>query len=698
MKIGIVGCGLNSDYHVRFAKTYPQADIIGLVDRDEVKATAAAQKYGVEKTFRSIKELVAAGRPDVIHILTPPTTHYLLAKEAIESGCHVLVEKPLALNAEEARALYNLADRHGVMLCAMHNHFFDPCMQKAHDLIRSGRLGEVIHVDSHYGLNTRIPAFRDYPSPNVLPWLYELPGGVFHDFMPHPLYVLLEYTGKPRQVKAVNRSCGVLPHGLSDELRLLVDGERAFGTLTFSFAALPHLHFIRIHGTKMVIEVDFNTMTTVVHPNSPLPKAVQKVIYNISDGWQRFQSTVSNVVQFVSGKLKPYQGMEVLIHRFYKAIEQNQLPPVSQEQALAVIETMDEIWKQVKIEPFDFSPIVPEHPPYPVKHTGKVLVTGGSGFLGRKLIELLIAEGYPVRALVRKLSDAEPLKKLGVEIFWGDVADKKSLEEAFCGVHVVVHAAAGTSGTVQDCERGTIQGTQNILALSETMKIRKLVYISSCSVYGVADYRNNQLVTEESALERFPERRGSYSASKQQAEQLVAQAIEKKKFPIVILRPGTIFGPGGQLFTPMLGFDLMGKAFVVIGNGKFVLPFAYVDNVAEAVIESIRNKNADNQTFNVIDQERIDKKEYMRQVIRAVHPTARFIYFPYGLLYLVVWSQEFLFKKMGRNPILTRYRLTSSQKPIIYDNSKIRTVLGWKPRVSMSEAVDRMVRFENDRR
>jgi len=571
-------------------------------------------------------------------------------------------------------------------------------MQKAHDLIRSGRLGEVIHVESHYGLNTRIPAFHQYPSPNVLPWLYDLPGGVFHDFMPHPLYVLLEYIGKPKQVKAVDRSHGVLPHGLSDELRLLIDGERAFGTVTFSFAALPHLHFVRVHGTKMVVEVDFNTMATVIHPKSPLPKAAQKVMYNLSDGWQRFRCTVSNVVQFVSGKLKPYQGMEVLIQRFYKAIEQNQLPPVSQEQALAVIETMDEIWRQVKIKPFDFAPIVPQHPPFSVRHPEKVLVTGANGFLGRRLVELLISEGYAVRALVRKLSDVESLNRLGVEIFWGDVADPVSLQESFQGVQVVVHAAAGTSGSLLDCERGTLQGTDNVLKLCEASQIRKLVYISSCSVYGVANYRNGQLVTEDSALEQFPERRGNYSASKQQAEQLVVQASEKKKFPIVILRPGTIMGPGGELFTPMFGFDLMGKVFVVIGNGKFVLPFVYLDNVAEAVIESIRNKNADNQIFNVVDQERIDKKEYMRQVIRVVHPSARVIYFPYVLLYLVVWLQEFLFKKMGRNPILTRYRLTASQKPILYDNSKIRTVLGWKPRVSMEEAIDRMVRFEKDRR
>ena len=161
--------------------------------------------------------------------------------------------------------------------------------------------------------------------------------------------------------------------------------------------------------------------------------------------------------------------------------------------------------------------------------------------MGRRLVEFLAAEGYSVRVLARKLSNIEPLKKLGAEIFYGDVADKASLETAFDGVAVVVHAAAGTSGNKKDSELGTLQGTRNVLDLSKNKKIRKLVYISSCSVYGVADYQANQTVTEEAALERYPEKRGDYSASKQRAEGFVVEAIEKDHLPAVILRPGTIF-------------------------------------------------------------------------------------------------------------------------------------------------------------
>jgi predicted dehydrogenase len=272
MKVGIVGCGLNSDYHINFSRSYPNIEIVGIVDKDLEQAERCAARYGIKKIFKSIKELVDLRRPDAIHIVTPPGTHFPLAKEAIQSKCHVLIEKPMTLSAHEARELYDLAEKNGVKLCAMHNHFFDPCMVKAREMIAEGKVGKIINIESYYGLNTRIDAFRKYPSPNVLPWIYTLPGGVFHDFMAHPLYVMLPYTGRPQEIEVMERSFGELPQNISDELRILIKGEKAFGVLTFSFAAKPHLHFLRVYGTKMMINVDFNTMTTTLHPVSHLPK------------------------------------------------------------------------------------------------------------------------------------------------------------------------------------------------------------------------------------------------------------------------------------------------------------------------------------------------------------------------------------------------------------------------------------------
>jgi len=697
LKIGIVGCGLNSDYHINFSRAYEQSDIVGIVDKDIEKARECAGRFGIKGVYTSIAELVEAKKPDIIHIVTPPMTHVKLATEAMEAGCNVLLEKPMTLNAGDAEKLYALAEKKGVRLCTIHNHLFDPCMRRVDELVRSGELGDVINVESYYGLNTNIPAFRGYLAPNVIPWLYNLPGSVYQDFMPHALYVALDYTGKPEEIKVMSSSQGVLPQGMPDEIRVLIRGEKAFANVTISFAAKPHLHCIRVYGTKMMAEVDINTMTSVLHPLSSLPKAAQKATYNLLTAKQLTTSTFSNVFRFVTKKLKPYQGMKELIGLYYDSILQGGEPPVTKNQALAVMKTMDEIFSQLPLKPLDFSPIPAAKSAAKGKKGPKVLVTGGTGFLGGKIVETLVNENYTVRVLARKLSRIEKLKKLGVEIYFGDVADSDSLKEALKGMDAVIHAAAGTSGDKKDCDTATIMGTKNILALCGKKKIKKLIYISSCGVYGVADYDVNSVVTEDFPLEKKPELRGDYSSSKQEAEALVLEAVKKGDVNAVVLRPGTIYGPGGDVYTPMLGFSAKGKAYIVIGNGTFELPIVHVDNIADIVVKSISCDKVDGRVFNVVDDERITKRIYMKKLMKEINPGARAFYFPYFMLSNIVHMQEILCRVLKRGPFLTRYRLISSQKKIRYDSSRIREALEWSPKITFEEAIPAIVEFEKSR-
>lgn len=695
MRIGIVGCGANSAYHIRFGRSYKGAEIIGLVDSDQQRAALCAEKFSIGGVFSTVSELVKDGKPDIVHIVTPPRTHFQLAKEVIESKCHVLVEKPLALNLVEGQALFELAERHGVRLCTMHNHYFDPCLSKAYELVRKGSIGRIISIESHYGLNPDIPLLREYPAPNVVPWIYELPYGLYQDFLAHPLYVLLDLIGKPREVHVVQQAHGALPRAMPDEVRILLEGEKAVGTVTLSFVAKPHLHFLRIYGSQMMVEVDFNTMTTVTHPVSSLPKAMARATYNLSTSTQLFTNTVVNAFRFLTGSLKPYQGMKLLIHRFYESIQNGREIPITKDQALLVLGTMDGIGRELNSGPLISSPIRPPLVCAP-KHRDKILITGGTGFLGKRLVEQLIREGYSVRVLARKLSNIEPLTRLGAEILFGDLTLKASLDEAFNGISVVVHAAAGTTGSASGCEAVTVEGTRNILQLCEKNSIGKLIYISSCSVYGVTDYKQGEVITEEGILECFPTRRGAYSAAKLRAENLAIEAMKMGKFPVVILRPGTIYGPGGNVFTPMIGLSVKKKAFLVLGNGRMELPLVYIDHVVDAIVKSIQRDEANNEIFNVVDSEAIAKQTYVEKLIKRVYPQARIVYIPYSLVYALVLIQEVAFRLLRKEAFLTTYRLGSSQKTIRYDNTKIVKRLNWMPSSFFDKAIERILNYESN--
>lgn len=328
---------------------------------------------------------------------------------------------------------------------------------------------------------------------------------------------------------------------------------------------------------------------------------------------------------------------------------------------------------------------------YVITKQSKVLVTGATGLLGGRLATRLASEGFPVRALARNPSRADALRKLGVEIALGDLGDEPSIRAAVRGVEVVVHAGAGTSGSAKDADLATIQGTRNVLKACSAHRVRKLVYISSCNVYEVAGYAENQVVTEEAQLERYPLRRGHYSAAKRQAEELVTAAINQGDYLVVILRPGTLYGPGAEIYTRMMGISFARRIFIVFGDGTSELPLVHVENAVDAIVECMINSAADNQVFNVVDHDTVTKKMYMERVVRPLYPKAVVIYCPMPLLLALTWLQEKLIAILGRHPVLTVYRVISSQKRVTYSAKKIENMIGWRARVKFEDGAEQMI-------
>jgi 2-alkyl-3-oxoalkanoate reductase len=325
---------------------------------------------------------------------------------------------------------------------------------------------------------------------------------------------------------------------------------------------------------------------------------------------------------------------------------------------------------------------------------GKVLVTGASGFLGRRSVEILSERGFSVRALVRRTSKIGSLKRTGVEIYVGDVSDISTLKPAFEGIDFVVHTAADNSGTKEGAQRVTIGGTRNILDLCSKFPVEKLIYISSCSVYGVADCRDGQIINENGPLEKYPERRGVYSWAKIEAEKLVRDCMEKGTVPVACLRPGTIYGPGGKYFTPMMGFSFRDRLFVIIGNENLVLPLIYIDNLIDVIIRAIKLYTSIDKIYNAMDASSLTKKSYVDFLLRKLYPRSLFIYIPYTIALWTVSFQELLTNLLGCRAFLTTYRLISSQKNVRYSANRLLKDLMWVQRLPTRNAITRILDYE----
>ena len=124
LKIAIIGCGKVADQHVEAIHRIPGCEIVALCDREALMAKQLGQRFGIAKCFSDVKQMLETVSPDIVHITTPPKSHFSLAKQCLESGSHVYLEKPFTVTASETESLIELAQHRGLNITVGHNYLF----------------------------------------------------------------------------------------------------------------------------------------------------------------------------------------------------------------------------------------------------------------------------------------------------------------------------------------------------------------------------------------------------------------------------------------------------------------------------------------------------------------------------------------------------------------------------------------------
>jgi len=335
LRAGIVGCGVIAETHIPYIRK-AGAELVGIADMSLVQANDLADRFAVQRIYRTVEDLIEAESPDVIHVLTPPHTHADVATAALERGVHVLVEKPMALDVADAERMVEVARRTGKLLTVDHNRLFDPVMLEVRRLVDSGALGDLLAIESYQA-----------GSASDRPWLARLPGGGLGDLVPHPMYLQLAFLGPVRDLEAMAFGAADEGGGTPAELRVLMRGEGRSGVLTISTAARPQLNTLKICGTKMTVEANMNNMTLARRREYNVPKIIGKPLPNIDEAWQLVSQTARSTVDFLTGKVRYYPGMGNLIERFYAAVREGGEPPVTPEQGAEVVRITSRVWDAV---------------------------------------------------------------------------------------------------------------------------------------------------------------------------------------------------------------------------------------------------------------------------------------------------------------------------------------------------------------
>jgi nucleoside-diphosphate-sugar epimerase len=329
-----------------------------------------------------------------------------------------------------------------------------------------------------------------------------------------------------------------------------------------------------------------------------------------------------------------------------------------------------------------------------------VLVTGTSGFIGSRLIQCLLEHGFRnLRCFVRPTSDAVGIENIPghlregarIGVVRGNLLSREDCSAAMQDVAVVFHLATGRDGkSYPDAFMNAVVTTRNLLEASlQHSCLRRFVSISSFAVYANTHKSHGRLLDESCPVEKHPALRGDpYCFAKVKQDEIVTEYGNRFGIPHVIVRPGYVLGPGKANITSRVGIDTFG-VFLHLG-GSNTIPFTYVDNCAEAIALAGLRKGVDGEVFNVVDDDLPSSRRFLRLYKKNVRKFTS-IYVPHSVSYMLChcWERYSTWSEGQLPPTYNCKHWHAYWKKTRYSNEKLKTFVGWTPKVSMAEGLRR---------
>ena len=349
MRIGIVGCGKIAEGHVEEIHKIPAVQLVAVCDLEPIMAEQLSVRYKIPKCYSNFQEMLSREALDVVHITTPPQSHLSLTCMATSAGCHVLVEKPLAMTYSNAKLLIDTVERAGRKLTINYWPNFERPALDLKEIVSSGVLGDPVHVESYLGYNLA-GAFGQALLADMDHWVHRLPGKLFQNNLDHVLNKIVHYLpdGDVEIYPLAYRrraATASIADQMPDELRVIVRAGNVSAYATFCSHARPVAHFLRVYGTKNTVHVDFNARTLVLEVDQTVPSALGRLLPAYQQSRSYMRQAIINFKDFARYNFNFFAGMNRLFTQFYSSITENKPVPIPYSQILRVSWMMDEIFR-----------------------------------------------------------------------------------------------------------------------------------------------------------------------------------------------------------------------------------------------------------------------------------------------------------------------------------------------------------------
>jgi len=317
-------------------------------------AEQLGEQFRIKDRYTDARELLKRAQPNIVHITTPPESHLELGKLCLEAGCHVLVEKPFTLCADDADRLITLARSRNLKLTVNHNCQFSPAAIRIRQLVNEGFLGSrVVHLDSFfcYDFGSATYARRILADPRH--WVRRLPGQLLHNIISHGIGQIAEYlASEPFEISAQGSTSQFLKSlgetEIIDELRVFIrDNRNTTAYFTFSSQMKPKLHEFRLFGDENGLILDDDHQAVVRLYGHFFKGPLNQILPSLGFARQHAGNAWRNVIKFLKADLHSDARTRLLIEAFYRAVTEDAPLPIPHREILATAKLMDEIFRQV---------------------------------------------------------------------------------------------------------------------------------------------------------------------------------------------------------------------------------------------------------------------------------------------------------------------------------------------------------------
>ena len=699
-RVAVVGCGFIADFHLEILRGLEEVQIVAVCDPAVSRAQACASRFDVEHAVQSIRELAPLSI-DVAHILVPPDLHVVIARELLELGIGVFVEKPLALSAQEAFGLQALADKHRLPLGVNHNNLFHPAFEQLLARVQAGTIGKVEHVR----VCLSVPLMQ-LDAGQYSHWMFRSPRNIIFEQAVHPFCQVHRLLGRVQDLNTKILSTRELDPGQQFHDRWLISAVGQHGTAevylafgqgftrnTFEVigsdgsleADLFHNH---LTGERKTLWLEFwNSFLAGWRRGGELRRDAMQVAYY----WFRFTLGLGRREDAF------FAGMRESLREFHRELRSGESPRVSGTSAAEVLEWCESAASVAS----DKATQTPQFPAAGEAREGEVVILGGNGFIGRRVVTRLLEQGRNVTCVVRRMNNlppeiTEPAMASKLRLVRGTLEDSESIANAVHGASVVLQLATGNGDTWEEVERSMVRGSLSVAEACASSKVKRMIYVSSVAALFTGAEETREL-SDSTPTDPKPNARSLYSRGKIAAESALSKFAGKSGLALTIARPGIVVGEGTPMQHSGYGLWARDNHCVGWGLGKTPLPLVWVDDVADALSAACvyQGTELDGRAWNLCSKVQLGGREIVAELRRC---TGRDLHFhPRSLVKSQVMEiGKWMVKVAGRKSGVEfpSWRDLESRALDREFSCRIaREVLDWNPVEEREAFLDRTVRI-----